>query len=199
MSAVANQFTIRAIDRTSPDYLYSDNLHPIATRNGLWSEESNTPLDFLVTFAPLRAHSTYCTRRIWRIFSLVAPSIILPADTDPLGSDYPFSVPVDRPLAQADLMRVQRDHYEGTAYDLTQGLASGPYGRQCVLFFVLHCAYYIIAFLYAYNIYHVFIQATLIGLMVLHSPQITLLVQTLYKGHMNGRSLSFVHHIPSSL
>ena len=25
-------------------------------------------------------------------------------------------------------MRVQRDHYEGSAFDLTQGLAAGPYG-----------------------------------------------------------------------
>ena len=94
---------------------------------------------------------------------------------------------------------------EGTAYDLTQGVASGPYGRHTILLFIrcivytLYCVYYIIALLYAYCIHHVCIQVTLIGLTVLHSPPITSLVQTSYKDHMNARSLSFVHHTLSSL
>ena len=80
------------------------------------------------TFAPPRAHSAYATRRIWRVFNLAAPSAGVPPFTDSYGSDYPFSAKVDKPLEAADLMRIQRDHYEGSQFDLTQGLAAGPYG-----------------------------------------------------------------------
>jgi dipeptidase len=58
---------------------------------------------------------------------LVAPSLHLPPVTDLLGSDYPFSVPVDKVVSPADLMKIQRDHYEGTAFDLTKGIAAGNY------------------------------------------------------------------------
>jgi dipeptidase len=44
------------------------------------------------------------------------------------GDDYPFSVRAESVLTPQDLMRIQRDHYEGTQFDLTQGLAAGPYG-----------------------------------------------------------------------
>ena len=54
---------------------------------------------------------------------LAAPSLSLPSETDDFGSDYPFSVKPDSPLAPQDLMRYQRDHFEGTPYDLTRGVA----------------------------------------------------------------------------
>jgi dipeptidase len=59
---------------------------------------------------------------------MLAPSISLPPYTTPYQDDYPFSVPVESMLTPEDLMRVQRDHYEGTEFDLTKGLAAGPYG-----------------------------------------------------------------------
>lgn len=127
VAAVANQFVIRKVDRWSPDFMFSDNLWDVAKRNGFWKEEDGD-MDFLKTYAPKRAHSTYCTRRVWRVLDLVAPSLKLPADTDPFADDYPFSVPVDKQISPADLMRIQRDHYEGSKFDLTEGLAAGPYG-----------------------------------------------------------------------
>lgn len=47
-----------------------------------------------------------------------------------MASNLPFSVPVDEKLkiAPEDLMRMQRDHFEGTPFSTTEGLASGPYG-----------------------------------------------------------------------
>ncbi len=107
--------------------MYSDNLWDVAKRNNFW-DESKGLLDFLPTYAPKRAHSTYATRRVWRIFSIAAPSLVLPDSTDAYGNDYPFSVPVDRKLEASDIMGMLRDHYEGTRFDLTKGLAAGPYG-----------------------------------------------------------------------
>lgn len=108
--------------------LYSSNIFEVAERNDLWSSKGGKKLDFLKVYGVPRAHSVYATRRVWRVFNMVAPSVELPGDTDYYGSDYPFSIKVDKPLTAQEVMDLQRDHYEGTKYDLTQGLAAGPYG-----------------------------------------------------------------------
>ena len=126
MAAVANSFVIRKIKKDSPDFMYSDNIFEVAKRAGFWDGKGE--LDFLPTFAPMRTHSIYSTRRVWRVFDYVAPSLQLPGDTDAFANDYPFSVPVDKPVHVQDIMNLNRDHYEGTKYDMTKGVAGGPYG-----------------------------------------------------------------------
>lgn len=129
MAVIANQFIIREVKKKQPDYyMYSENLWEVAERAGLW-QPSDGPLDFLKTFGPQRMHAPYATRRVWRVFSLLAPSLKLNAHTDSYASEYPFSVkPEQGALSKEDLMRLQRDHYEGSEFDLTKGLAAGPYG-----------------------------------------------------------------------
>lgn len=127
IAVIANQFVIREVVRDSPDFMYSENLWDVAKRAGFWSE-ADGPLDFVKVYAVPRAHSPYATRRVWRVFQIAAPSIVLPADTDPKALNYPFSVKVDRKLTAQDVMQMNRDHYEGTQFDLTKGLAAGPYG-----------------------------------------------------------------------
>jgi dipeptidase len=41
---------------------------------------------------------------------------------------YPLWIKPDRKLSVADVMALMRDHYEGTAYDMSVGLDAGPYG-----------------------------------------------------------------------
>lgn len=128
VAVVANMFIIREVPREpSPDFMYSSNLFEIAERHRLI--EPGAPLDFSFVYGLPRAHSPYCTRRVWRVQSLLAPSLNLSPTTDMYGSDYPFSVKIEvPPLDPTDLMRIQRDHYEGTAFDMTQGFAAGPFG-----------------------------------------------------------------------
>jgi dipeptidase len=128
VSIIANSFVIREIDPKSDNFMFSPNMFDVAERNGLWSRASGKKLDFLPTFGPQRSHSEYSTRRVWRVLSQVAPSLNLPSVTDGYGDDYPFSVKAERVLTPEDLMAFNRDHYEGTPYDLTKGLAAGPYG-----------------------------------------------------------------------
>jgi len=133
MTAVDNQFTIRRIVLQDPDnFRYSENIHAVAARAGLWSHaKDGYPLDFTATFALSRGFmSGYATRRMWRAFTLAAPSLkdTLPADTTVFADDYPWSVPVDKPLTVADVTSMLRDHYEGTLFDMTKGIAAGPYG-----------------------------------------------------------------------
>lgn len=131
LSGVANQFVIRALDLTRPsDFLASPNLHDVAIRNHLWKPDDKTPFDFTRAFAQPRkaTHQYYSTRRIWRLFTLADPTLQLSPTTDVLASDYPFSIQLTSLVSPRDLMRFQRDHYEGTAFDMTRGPASGPYG-----------------------------------------------------------------------
>lgn len=126
---VANQFVIRGINTKSDDFMYSKNIFDVATRAELWSKEvDGDVLDWTKTFSPPRMHSLYATRRVWRVFTLLDPELDIDADTDNFASDYPFSVKPVKPLTQKDMMDLQRDHYEGSKYDLTQGMAAGPYG-----------------------------------------------------------------------
>lgn len=103
VAVIANQFVIRHIDPHSSDFLFSSNMYDVAKRNNLW-KESDGPLDFLKTFAPPRSHSPYATRRVWRVFNIVAPNFPLSPYTDPYGSDYPFSVKSERVLTPEDIM-----------------------------------------------------------------------------------------------
>lgn len=103
---MSDQFVIREVDPDSDDFMFSENLWEVAARNNLWSYSSGKKLNFLKTFGVARYHSSYATRRVWRIFSLVAPSIWLPPYTNMWADDYPFSVPVDRQVTPQDLMAI---------------------------------------------------------------------------------------------
>ena len=109
--------------------MYSDNLWEVAERLGWWDRHAGQPLDFLKTYAPTRYHPNYVYNRVWRVLSLAAPSLNLPAVTNVWGDDYPFSVKVEGTLLSArDVMNMQRDHFQGTVFDTGVGLAGGPYG-----------------------------------------------------------------------
>ncbi|CAH0489734.1 unnamed protein product [Peronospora farinosa] len=131
ISGVANQFVIRELDLNRPaDFLASPNVHDVAIRNNIWKPNNGTPFDFTRAYAQPRkpAHQYYSTRRIWRLFTLANPALALSPETDVLASDYPFGVKPASPLSPRDIMRFQRDHYEGTPFDMTKGPKSGPYG-----------------------------------------------------------------------
>jgi dipeptidase len=109
--------------------MYSKNIFEVAERANLWSKKKDGQiLDFTKTFSPPRMHSLYATRRVWRVFTLLDPSLDLDPDTDNYATDYPFSVKPVKKLSQKSMMDLQRDHYEGTKFDLTKGIAAGPYG-----------------------------------------------------------------------
>ncbi|KAJ0393771.1 hypothetical protein P43SY_004213 [Pythium insidiosum] len=134
VTAIANGFTIREMNLEDSDwFLASDNVHSFAQEMGWWNSTSGDQFDFTAAygFADKDAIGPlYTGRRIWRIFDVVAPSLKLDAR---LGSfsqykTYPFSVKPDALVDLNTVMELLRDHYEGTPYDMTQGLAAGPFG-----------------------------------------------------------------------
>ncbi|MCR4424654.1 MAG: C69 family dipeptidase [Firmicutes bacterium] len=119
----ANRSRIGEIDLSNPDYfMASANVFAVAEENGWWDPGSGKPFVFYEAYGP--KDNPYNSRREWRVLSLVAPSLNL----DPWADRYPFSVKPDENVSVDFINSIQRDHYEGTEFDLTQGLAAGPFG-----------------------------------------------------------------------
>ena len=75
-------------------------------------------------------HKYYTGRRIWGMFHLLAPSQNFSAEYGNLKMDapYPFSVKPDKKVSLSDIMKIMRYMYQGTPYDMTAGIAAGPFG-----------------------------------------------------------------------
>jgi dipeptidase len=101
------------------EFMGSSNIRDIAIRSGLWKPQSADELpNFQKLFSVPRAHPEYVSRRVWRIFDMVAPHLNLSSTATMF--ELPFSVKPEKLVSVNDIMNIQRDHYEGTKYDLTQ-------------------------------------------------------------------------------
>lgn len=132
IAAHANQSRIRKIIKNDPDNcLYSDDVITFAEKEGI-AAEYNGEFSFADTYNPLDPGGVlYCEGRVWRFFSLAAPSQNLSEDywRAVEGADpYPLFIRPDSKISVKDLQTWMRDHFEGTEYDMTKGLAAGPYG-----------------------------------------------------------------------
>ncbi|OQR90534.1 peptidase, partial [Thraustotheca clavata] len=130
ITVVANQFTIHHVNLSDTNnFMGSANMVDVAIRANLYDPQLNGTFDFTRVYAhPIAPDQYYATRRVWRVFTLTNPSLELSPYTDTFALDYPFSITVPSPLSPHDLMRYMRDHYENTPFDMTKGMASGPFG-----------------------------------------------------------------------
>jgi dipeptidase len=126
----SNCFRIRDINPADPNILYSRNLFEVAQARGWWKPQNGT-LDWLETVSTGEySHPYYSLARIWSVYNRIAPSQNLsPYVNDTWSREYPFSIKPDKKLSTRDTLRIFRDHYEGTVFDLTRGMAAGPYGN----------------------------------------------------------------------
>lgn len=130
VAVVANQFIIGDLPDTSSldsGFVVSQNARQVAKRAGLWRD--GEPFHFAKVFGKWRGASVarYSTLRQWRVLSLAAPGLDPPSDE----CEYeclPFSVAAAQPFPATRVIATLRDHYEGTAFDMTKGPAAGPYG-----------------------------------------------------------------------
>ncbi|MDR2604655.1 MAG: C69 family dipeptidase [Desulfovibrio sp.] len=130
----ANEFRIRDIypdGKGKYEQLYGNTLKTIEKLGIAKKGPDGRYVDWLLTVSRGEYnHPYYSLRRVWRALSLVAPSLGLNAWVkDGTTRDYPFSVKPDKPLTLADIRRIHSDHYEGTEFDLTKGVAAGPFGN----------------------------------------------------------------------
>lgn len=127
----ANTFRIRDVIKNDPDnFLYSEHLIPGLKKVGWWDEKKQGTIDWLRAVSPGEYnHPYYSLRRIWRAMDRVNPDLGLsPWVKDTYTRYYPFSIKPKTKLTTLDVFSLYRDHYEGTEFDLTKGVAAGPYG-----------------------------------------------------------------------
>ncbi|RHY33820.1 hypothetical protein DYB32_001384 [Aphanomyces invadans] len=135
IAVVANHFTIATMNLTDSDwYLASPDVISTAIDQGWYTPKNNdsyVDFSFKAAYAkpPTVSPLLFADGRTWRIYSTFAASQNVSAtfgymDTYP---DYPFSLPVDHLVSIEALTTLLRDQYQGTQYDLTTGLAAGPF------------------------------------------------------------------------
>lgn len=125
----ANELRIREIDPDNPDQKIGKYVVETAKAQGWWKPEDGK-LDWLKTVSLGEySHPYYSLRRVWRLMTFLAPSRqFSPWVEDGYTKAYPFSVKPDKKLSRKEVMALHRDHYNGTEFDLTKGVAAGPFG-----------------------------------------------------------------------
>ncbi|MBO5993121.1 MAG: C69 family dipeptidase [Acidaminococcaceae bacterium] len=126
----ANQFRIRAVKPGDPDQIFNPRLPAMLKEAGWAAYDKKGRLDWVRSMKAVEDfHPYFALRRVWRAFSLVAPSAKLPAKVKNWDTEaYPFSLRPDHPLTLAEIMDLHRDAYEGTAFDRRTGKNAGPFG-----------------------------------------------------------------------
>jgi dipeptidase len=131
--AHANMARIGEFPLDDPDnFLYSENVISFAIEKGYYDPDWGGSFNFQKAYCPASPQKLrYTATRVWSIFRRCAPSREWPVDyhrgvrgVEP----YPLWIEPDEKLSLQDVFNIMRDHYEGTPYDMTKGLDSGPYG-----------------------------------------------------------------------
>ncbi len=125
----ANASTIKEIDLDNKDFfMASENIYDVAEENG-WYKPGEETFRFCDIYAPKSRKSVAARRREWRVFDLLAPSLKL----SPTSENYPFSVKPDEKVSLQDLVKVFKDYYQGTPYDMRRNItATGKEGNEII-------------------------------------------------------------------
>jgi dipeptidase len=131
VSFCPNESRIGEIDLDNKDYfMASPNVISYAVENEFYDPDSGEPFSWKKAYSPSpgSALETKGRRgRLWRLFSLVAPSENFDPATD--GMDLPFSVKPDEKLSLKDVIDITRDKYKGLPFDPTDGIKGGPFAN----------------------------------------------------------------------
>ena len=134
ITAHANHSRIGTFPLNDPENcLYSKNVIKLAVEKGYYNLSSGEPFRFNDVYdPPSPAHLKYTETRVWSIFRRATPS----QDFAPFyhrgktnHKSYPLFIKPDNKLSLQDVFSLIRDHYEGTDFDMTKGIAAGPYGN----------------------------------------------------------------------
>ncbi len=117
----ANQSIIGEINLKDPDnFMASSNVKSLAIKHGWWNPKSGKPFRWDLAYFGKKANGP----RTWRALSMLAPS----QNLKPNEKEYPNPIKPDKKFSILDIREFYSDHFEGTEFDQTKGLAAGPYG-----------------------------------------------------------------------
>ena len=131
--AHANMSRIREFPLDDPENVrYSKNVISFAVEKGYFNSKSKKPFSFSEAYnPPTEEQVRYSSRRVWSIFRRISPSLNLSPDYSSYKKNtkpYDLYIKPDRQLDVRDVIALHRDHYEGTAFDMTKDVTAGPFG-----------------------------------------------------------------------
>jgi len=132
VAVIANSIIIGDVDlNDSENVMHSSNLMPTLIELGLYDESnSQTQFNYAKTVrAALQNLSWYDTLRRWRIYTRIAPATLVDMKPTDNPDEIPFSVKPDHLVGAEDVMNLFRDHYEGTEFDMREGIFAMPHGN----------------------------------------------------------------------
>lgn len=134
--AHANFSRIREFPKNDPENcLYAKDVESFATEKGFYNPQKDGEFKFSDAYCPVTEKDVSgllaCECRVWTLFTQAAPSLNLSSDywrAVKGAKPYPLFVKPDKKLSVRDAMKFMRNHFEGTEFDMTKGVAAGPYG-----------------------------------------------------------------------
>lgn len=139
ISGHANQARITTFPKDDPENcLYAEDVISFARDKG-WYEGSDDDFSFSDVYAPVDfGGARFCEARVWAGFNKVArgmekytdyaKGIIEHAGPNNFASNrMPLWIKPDKKLSVQDVVGMMRDHFEGTALDMTQDIGAGPF------------------------------------------------------------------------
>lgn len=133
ISGHANAARIQRFPLNSPnDTLYGADVISFARAKG-WFKGKDAEFSYADTYNPADfGVRRFCDARVWCMFERAAPKANTPVDTvlgtNPKAAPIPLWVKPEKKLTVSDVMGFMRDHFEGTALDMTKDVGAGPYG-----------------------------------------------------------------------
>ncbi len=118
----ANRMRIGLVDPNDKEnFMMAPNLIQNAIEKEFYDPKRDGPFNFAKVYSGNQSRGNKI--REWRMFSLLCPSKDWHID-----QEFPFSVRPDQKISvRWWIDNVWRDHLEGTPYDMTQGIAAGPF------------------------------------------------------------------------
>lgn len=138
ISGHANQARITQFPLDKPqESLYSPDVISFAREKG-WFNGTNAEFSFSDTYAPVTfGGARACDARVWAGFNKVnkqmgiyeayAMGKIIHGKNGYATNRIPLWIKPDAPLSLTQVMGMMRDHYEGTALDMTKDAGAGPF------------------------------------------------------------------------
>lgn len=133
VAAHANQARIRKFPLNDPqNCLFASDVISFAEKMKYY-DASKGEFSFADTYNPLEPGGLlFCEGRVWSLFRRAAPSLNLASEywrAYEGQEPYPLFIKPDNKLSPRDVMNLMRDHFQGTEFDMTKGLAAEPFGN----------------------------------------------------------------------
>lgn len=132
ISGHANHPRIHKFPLKDKETLYAPDVIKFARERG-WFDGKDQDFDFSRTYAVTDEGATRgCDSRVWSFFRANsadkdAMDAYLPWILHAEGEPFPLWIKPDKPLTVRDMHNAMRDHFEGTALDMTKDIGAGPF------------------------------------------------------------------------